>query len=54
MLIEPTKYKFRHFKMVDGKKVGFDPREDESLANRCKLAMAYMSTGNNIFWLKIS
>jgi hypothetical protein len=40
-----VQYKFRHFKIIDGEKVEFNPYEDEALADRCKLAMAYMATG---------
>ncbi|WP_018934495.1 hypothetical protein [Gracilibacillus lacisalsi] len=40
-----TKYTVRHFKLLDGKKVEFNPSENRELANRCKLALAHMVTG---------
>lgn|GEM_PF-3352108 len=44
-MIKETKYTVRHFKIVDGKKVRFDPYKDEELADRCKLELARMMTG---------
>ncbi|AUJ26586.1 hypothetical protein [Virgibacillus dokdonensis] len=38
-------YTIRHFRIINGVKQEFDPCEDKELADRCKLAYAFMTTG---------
>ncbi|MEL3956891.1 hypothetical protein NST17_06735 [Caldifermentibacillus hisashii] len=43
--MKKQKFKVRHFRLIDGKKVEFNPYENEQLADKCKLALAFMITG---------
>ena len=40
-----SKYKFRHFIIVDGQRKEIDPLKEPKISNQCKLLWANLTTG---------